>query len=108
MSDYKQTNIAGVLWHRFGRVEIENPRNGVPRISCSEQQIVNVSGEEVVRDVGTLRFDFNPNADFPILDPSTNVVQNEVWFTSLPKGLQTYVLIYSYVLHQANLRDVNT
>ena len=105
MADYKQSSIAGVVRNRFGRVEIENPRNGLPSVSCIEHQVVNLGSEEIVREVGTLRFGFDANADFLILDPATNTIQDEVWLSSLPKGMQTYVLIYSYVLAQAALRD---
>ena len=105
MADYKQSTVSGTQWHRFGRVEINNPRNGTPSISCSEQAVLSVGGGEVVREVGTLRFDFDPSADFPLLNPDTNEVQNESWLAALPKGMQAYVLIYSYVLSQAAIRD---
>lgn len=105
MAEYKQSAIAGTQWHRFARIEIDNPRNGTPSISCSEQSVLSVGGDEATREVGTLRFDFDAAADFPLLDPATNEEQGESWFATLPKGMRAYVLIYSYVLSQAALRD---
>lgn len=107
MADYKQTNVTGTRWHRFYRIEIDNPRNGTPSVSCAEQEVVNFGADEGAREVGTLRFDFDPAADFPILEPATNGVQDAAWLASLPMGMQAYVLIYSYVLHQAALRDAS-
>ncbi len=106
MADYKQTTVAGTLWNRFGRIEIDNTRNGVPSIVCAEQSVIILGSNEIVKEVGTLRFDFDATAEFPILDPVTNTVQNDDWLEALPKGMRTYVLIYSYVLSQASLRDV--
>ena len=105
MADYKQSSVTGTLWHRFGRIEIDNPRNGTPSISCTEQAVLSVGGDEVAREVGTLRFDFDAAADFPLLDPATNEMQDESWLAALPRGMRAYVLIYSYVLSQAAIRD---
>lgn len=105
MAEYRQANVSGVIWHRFARIEIDNPRGGIPTIACAEHAVISADGEEVTRDVGTLRFDFDSAANFQILDPSTNDVQSASWLAALPLGMQTYVLIYSYVLYQAAIRD---
>lgn len=100
MADYKQTNIAGQQWHRFGRVVIDNPRDAAPTVICVEQEVIALASGEIVRDIGNLNFPFDPSAVFDILDPITNLPTG-----ATGTGAQVYGLIYGYIMHQAALRD---
>lgn len=98
--DYKQTDVTGTTWHRFSRVSIENPYQGQPRVNCSEQECITLPTGDFIRDIDMLSFDFDPSEEFPLLNPSTN---EPLGGTS--SGLNAYILVYSYVMHEAAKRD---
>ena len=100
MPEYKESNINGISWNRFKEIRIYNPRNEVPYIICSEEQVVSTDGVEQRRDVGSMGFRFDPFVEFPILDPSTNQPTGQT-----ATGAQVYALIYSYVMAEAAKRD---
>lgn len=100
MPDYKESNVAGVQWHRFRRITIDNPRLGVPTVTCMEEQVLSVDGVEQRRDVGVLAFRFDPAAVFPVLDPETGEPTGHT-----ATGAEVYALIYGYVLAEAARRD---
>lgn len=98
--DYKQSDVAGTTWHRFNRVVIENPYLGQPVVKCAEQECITLPTGDFIRDIDMLSFNFDPLAEFPLLDPTTNEPLG-----SLGSGLNAYVLVYSYVMHEAAKRD---
>jgi hypothetical protein len=98
--DYKQTEIAGSSWHRFSRVTIENPYMEQPVIVCNEQEAINLPDRVFMREVNPMVFDFSLTESFPLLDPVTNEPLG-----STGSGLDAYVLVYSYVMHEAAKRD---
>lgn len=100
MPDYKESNVAGVQWHRFRRITIDNPRLGVPTVTCDEEQVLSAGGAEHRQDVGAMAFRFDPAAEFPVLDPETGEPTG-----ATATGAQVYALIYGYVLAEAARRD---
>lgn len=100
MADYKQTTIAGDLWHRFGGIHISNPRPGQPTVLCVEQEVLALPTGELIRDVGNLGFIFDPSAEFKILNPITNEPTG-----AYATGAQVYALVFSYVMAEAAKRD---
>lgn len=100
MPEYKENEIAGSQWNRFERVVIENPRNGVPVVACTEQQVITLADNEITRTIGGMAFNFNPAEEFALLDPETNLPTGET-----ATGAQVRQLIFSYVLHEAMKRD---
>lgn len=100
MPDYKESAVAGVQWHRFRRITIDNPRLGVPTVTCLEEQVLSVDGVEQRRDVGSLAFRFDPAAEFPVLDPETGEPTGQT-----ATGALVYALIYGYVMVEAAKRD---
>jgi hypothetical protein len=100
MPDYKQTSIAGQQWNRFSRIVIDNPRNGSPSVLCVEQEVIALAQGEVIRDIDNLNFPFDPNAQFDILDPATNLPTGQ---TAI--GAEVYALVFSCVMAMAAKRD---
>lgn len=98
--DYKQSDVAGTAWHRFGKIVIENPYLSQPVVNCAEEEVITLSAGEFIRDVDMLSFNFDPTEEFVLLDPTTNA---SLGTTST--GLNVYVLVYSYVMHEAAKRD---
>lgn len=98
MPDYKESAVSGVLWHRFRRIVIDNPRLQAPSVTCLEEQVVSVDGVEQRRDVGALAFRFDPAAVFPVLDPETGESTGDT-----ATGAQVYALIYGYVMSEPAL-----
>lgn len=107
MPDYKQSAVSGDRWNRMRRLIIEYPRQGLPSILCVEQEVISLGAGlgDVERDVGNLSFTFDPLADFPILDPETLEVRTLEWLNTLPLGMRTLVLTFSYTLAEAKKRD---
>lgn len=100
MPEYKESNVNGVSWNRFKEIRICNPRNEVPHVICSEEQVVSADGAEQRTEIGSMGFRFDPSIEFPVLDPSTNQPTGQI-----ATGAQVYALIYSYVLAEAAKRD---
>lgn len=100
MADYKQSNVLGQKWSRFGRVVIDNPRGAAPSVLCVEQEVIALGESEVVRDVGNLNFPFDPSLQFEIIDPISNTGTGQ-----FANGGAAYALVYSYVMHMATERD---
>lgn len=99
--DYKQSDVVGTTWHRFGRVSIENPYQKQPVVNCAEQEVITLPSGDFIRDTDMLSFNFDALEEFPLLDPTTNT---PLGVTS--SGLNAYVLVYSYVMHEAAKRDL--
>lgn len=97
--DYKKSEIVGSKWHRFSTINISNPRVGTPSVICTEQEVFTLADTEVIRDVGSISFTFDPNTVFDVLNPLTGEA------IGTGTGAQVYALVYSYVMHEAKLRD---
>lgn len=99
--DYKQTEVIGSAWHRFSRIVIENPRPGIPTVTCIEQEVIALTSGEVIRDVGNLSFIFDPSGTFEILNPLDNTPTGQ-----MASGSDVYALVYSLVMAEAKARDL--
>lgn len=103
MPNYKEADIAGTKWQRAVRVVVENPYEGTPSITFVEEEAINTGSEvsEVVtRVVGNLSCQFNPESEFPVLNP----VNNQSMGYDFSHG-QVYALLYSLYMHLASQRD---
>jgi len=101
MSDYKASTVSGSRWWRAQRVIVENPYGRTPYVSYAEQEIVLIdSSDKVVRDVGMLSTEFDPDQEFPILNPETGEATGET-----AKMRDVYVLLHSHYIFAAKQRD---
>lgn len=102
MPDYKQTNLTGEAWNRFSQINVSNPLDGQAHITCTEDQVLVIDGQQILRRaVATVSFAFDPAETFDLLNPATG----EVIKAGGGSGLDVHTLVYSYVMHEAAKRD---
>jgi hypothetical protein len=108
MGRYKQTDITGESFIRFHEAFIKNPLNTNPSISFTEEQILNIGGEEIKRPIN------NVAETLGLYDEENNlgeVVQliNPLTFEPIEGATMTYAEImtsvYSLYNHLAVKRD---
>jgi hypothetical protein len=100
MSNYKQSDIAGVVWQRCHTVTIQNQLEILKKIDFQEEQVINIDGKIYHEWVAGCSKDYDANASFPILDPQTNA---ETGITMTHQEL--YVALYSLYMQTASERD---
>ena len=105
MTDYKETTFTGHKWHRFNRIVIENPLSDSPSVACVEQEVVVTPDGLAISDVGNLSFAFNTKLNFPLEHPTTGAALTVPQVHAMDLSMQAYVLVHSYVMYQAKLRD---
>jgi hypothetical protein len=77
--NYKESTVTGSSWVRAYNVSINNPYGGLPSIEFKEQKVVQLDGEQIYKDCGTLRVDFNPaNTDHLLLYDRLNELYIEL------------------------------
>jgi hypothetical protein len=104
MSDYKQTTLAGTAYTRACAISIANPLTGVKAINFSEEQIVNLGDETIIRPQGGFQEPFtaeNAGTEFALINP---VDGTPLGATATYQ--QIYVMMHSLYFHLATLRDV--
>lgn len=71
MPDYQESTIAGSKYRRWRRINIENPRVGVPTAGILEEEVLNLGDEIVERPVGNLSISLSdPTKEIPLRDPT--------------------------------------
>ena len=105
MPDYKETNFTGQKWHRFNRIVIENPLANTPSVMCVEQEVVVTPSGLAITDLGNMSFAFNPDLNFPLQHPTTGAALTIPQVHAMSLSMQAHVLVHSYVMYQAKLRD---
>lgn len=103
MADYKETTLAGTAYTRANAITIANPREGVKAINFSEEQVINLGTETIVRPQGGVQEPFtaeNTNEEFALINP---VDGTPLGLTMEYKDL--YVALHSLYFHVAAKRD---
>ena len=103
MADYKATALAGTAYTRANAIHIANPREGVKAINFSEEQVINLGTETIVRPQGGFQEPFtaeNAGTEFELVNP----------IDGTPLGMtstytEVHVLLHSLYYHLAKRRD---
>lgn len=110
MANYKEESVTGNKWRRCRTIHIDNNFGTTPRIVFMEQDVVNLGGEYVFKDVhpvhptganATLIVNFDPTTSIPIYDPVTLEPTGET-----TTHMDVYKLLFSAYLHAAKERDL--
>lgn len=98
--DYKESTITGTQWTRSHVVVVNNDYGKTPKITFGEETRVAIGETSIQASTGAVMCDFNAEATFPMLDPTTNLpTGNTVSHEAL------YAQLYSLYMYLANLRD---
>lgn len=100
MADYKYEALSGCKFTRWPSVVINNPYDGMPSITCVEENVFVLGSDVTITPSNNLTFSFDPSFTFPLYDKQTGDVLEES-----VSGLDVYNMIYSYILERARLRD---
>lgn len=98
-ANYKENSVAGTVWNRCTRVVVNNDFGEPPYVLFFEQQVFNVGGS-VVRDLGVLRQNFDPDGVIPLINPQTGEATGATVTQS-----EAYAVLYSAYLQAAMARD---
>jgi len=102
MANYNETAVSGSIWTRAKAVQINNPANGTPSITFTEEQVVDYNN--TLLSGGQPSFvsvTFNPAAVIPMIDPTTQTATG----ATMTQG-DLYAALYSLYLQVAAARDV--
>lgn len=108
MSKYKQTNITGDSYVRANQITIQNPLNQNPSVVFTEEQAMNVDGEEILRPVS------NCSETLTLYDDTNNLQEevqliNPITFEEIEGATMTYeqimTALFSLYYHVAGKRD---
>ena len=103
MSNYMQTNVSGTAYVRSSQVIVANPLVGTKAISFMEEQVVNLDGEQIVRQRGGVQEPFtaeNAGEVFQLINPQTGEALG-----SSASYQELYIMLHSLYLHLATKRD---
>lgn len=98
-ANYRETTTTGTTWTRCTRVVVNNDLNEQPYVLFFEQQVFNVGGS-MVKDLGVLRQNFDPEAVIPLINPQTG----EATGATITQA-EAYAVLYSAYLQAAMARD---
>jgi hypothetical protein len=108
MPKYNETNVIGESWIRPNRVMFSIKYKENATISYQEEEILNVSENEVIKTIKTVGSNLltetftpnNANTTFELINPETELpTGNTATYQDL------YVLIHSLYFHLAKKRD---
>lgn len=101
MANYREQAITGSKWLRSNKVTINNPFQGIPQITFSEEEITLLSdGRAVNSPAGLLEKTFEtPEGSFNLVNP----VDGSVIGTSSYQDV--YVILHSLYISLAQARD---
>jgi hypothetical protein len=106
MPNYRQTTGPATTWLRAHSIAISNPLpgQGVPTITFSEQEVLEMGERVIVTPSNTgpdwPKLSFNPVASIALIDPETGVPTGGTMTHQ-----QLYVAIYSLYMQAAAERD---
>ena len=103
MADYKETTLAGTAYTRANGITIANPLTGVKAINFSEEQVINLGNETIIRPQGGFQEPFtqdNAGTEFPLVNP----------LDGTPLGMnasyaEVHVMLHSLYFYLAQKRD---
>lgn len=108
MSKYKQTDITGESYIRFDQAVIKNPLNKNPSITFTEEQVMNIDGEEIHRAVSNVSETLKLYSEHQNLDevvPLVNPITSEPIEGASMTYEQIMTGIFSLYYHLADKRD---
>ena len=103
MPDYKETTVAGTAYTRAHQVVIANPTVGTKAISFYEEQVINLVGEQIIRQQGGVQEPFtadNASEEFDLINPLDGT---PIGMTMEYKDV--HVAMHSLYYHVAAKRD---
>jgi hypothetical protein len=100
MPNYKESNVSGVSWQRCHIVTIQNQLELSKKIDFQEEQVIDINGKIYHEWVAGCSKDYDANASFPIIDPTTGL---ETGQTMSHQDL--YLALYSLYIQTATERD---
>lgn len=101
MADYKQTEVQGTQWVRAKRVIVDNPYMQQPTATFIEEMIINTANGILNVPYGhvTVPIDVNTGV-IDLVNPQTG----ELLGTQV-SHMELYVIVHSFYMQQAKLRD---
>lgn len=100
MTDYKYEALSGCKFTRWPSVVINNPYDGMPSITCMEENVFVLGSDVTITSASNLTFPFDPSFTFPLYDKQSGDLLQES-----ASGMDVYNMIYSYILEKARQRD---
>lgn len=100
MANYKEQTASAVKWQRANQVTVSNPFGQVPNIVFYEEEVVQIDGNVIKRDAGTISESFfDPTKTFDLIHPETGAVMGTATYQDL------YILLSSLYFALATARD---
>ena len=82
MPDYQASDILGSKYRRWRRIDIDNPREGIPSAVVLEEEVLNLGTEIIDRPVGNLTISLSdPTKAIPLRDPTNGWVETGATLT---------------------------
>lgn len=107
MADYKSQNITGQSWQRCCRVEISNPKGGIPQVNFVEEKIVDTGSGYITQPIVNLldlcSATFSATGEFPLVDTETLLPTGQ----TMTHG-QLYQALFSLYMDTATKRDAQS
>jgi hypothetical protein len=100
MSDYKESDVTGVVWQRCHTVQISNQLNQNKSIFFQEEKVYNLDGNDIKNYVDGCGKVFSATATFPIL----NLADGSETGQSMSHQ-DLYIALYSLYMQTATERD---
>ena len=69
--DYQEQNVTGKKWRRCHQILIHNAMNETPHIVFSEEDVVELENDNLVKSLGVLFSSYDPIKTINIVDPTT-------------------------------------
>ena len=100
-ANYRETTTTGTTWTRCTRVVVNNDLNEQPYVLFFEQQVFNMGGQQILKDLGVLRQNFDPDGVIlPLINPQTG----EATGATITQA-EAYAVLYSAYIQAAMARD---
>lgn len=103
MSNYKESDVTGVVWQRCHTVQISNQLNQDKTIFFQEEKVYNLEGDDMQKYVDGCGKQFSSTEIFPLLN-----VNDGTETGSAMTHAQLYQAIYSLYIQTAKERDNQT
>lgn len=100
MSDYKESDVTGVVWQRCHTVQLSNQLGQDKTVFFQEEKVYNLDGDDMRKYVEGCGKTFNATDSFPILNTEDGTETGEVMTHA-----QLYQAIYSLYMQTAKERD---
>lgn len=100
MANYNETDVTGTEWQRCYGVSIANPLEGPKFVQFAEERVFNLTTGQVSQCVAGCQVQYEPAAQFDVLDPSTGQPTGQKMTHA-----ELYKILYSLYMDTASKRD---